>query len=129
MNNSLMVIYPYKHHDMWVFDDDATGLVQEPFVMGIPEILEELHRIAAVDHPETGFRLIFSATPFPSYQLKGTWFKEEQGGNWYRTSDGREGWLCPALFKYFPTAPAEIFIRVETLKEPLKKKKSLWPWF
>jgi hypothetical protein len=24
-----------------------------------------------------------------------------------------EGWLCPALLKYFPTAPREIYIKVE----------------
>jgi hypothetical protein len=24
-----------------------------------------------------------------------------------------EGWLCPALFKYFPQAPAEIHVRAE----------------
>jgi hypothetical protein len=27
-----------------------------------------------------------------------------------------EGWLCPALFKYFPTAPKTIFVKVEELK-------------
>lgn len=129
MTNSIMVICPYKHHDTWVFDDEATGLVQEPFVMGIPEILEELHRRAGVEHPETGFRLLFSATPFPSYQLKGTWFKEEFGGNWYMTDDGQEGWLCPALFKYFQDAPKELFIRVETLKGSSVKKKSWYDWF
>jgi hypothetical protein len=24
-----------------------------------------------------------------------------------------EGWLCPALFKYFPSAPREIYVKVE----------------
>ena len=26
---------------------------------------------------------------------------------------GLEGWLCPALFKYFKTAPREIYVRAE----------------
>ena len=30
--NAINVIWPYKHHGMWVFDDARVGLVQEPFV-------------------------------------------------------------------------------------------------
>jgi len=26
-----------------------------------------------------------------------------------------EGWLCPALFRYFPSAPREIYVNVEPL--------------
>ena len=40
--NSIMVLKPYKWEGMWVFDDDRTGLVREPFVAGVPEILEAL---------------------------------------------------------------------------------------
>lgn len=116
-----MVLYPYLHYGTWVFDDEATGLVREAFVMGIPAILEDLHQRENIQHPETGFRLLFSANPFPSYQVKGSWLREESGGNWYRTEDGKEGWLCPALFKYFPSAPENIYIRAETLNEPLQK--------
>ena len=36
--NSIMVVKPYKWEGMWVFDDDKTGLVREPFVAGVPEI-------------------------------------------------------------------------------------------
>ncbi len=40
--NSIMVVVPYKWGGMWVFDDEKTGLVREPFVAGVPEILEAL---------------------------------------------------------------------------------------
>ena len=30
--NAINVIWPHKHHGMWVFDDARVGLVQEPFV-------------------------------------------------------------------------------------------------
>jgi hypothetical protein len=40
--NSIMVVKPYKWEGMWVFDDETTGLVREPFVAGVPEILESL---------------------------------------------------------------------------------------
>jgi len=119
-----MVLYPYLHYGTWVFDDEATGLVKEAFVMGVPEILEDLHRKEGIEHPETGFRLFFSDNPFPSHQIKATWLREEGNGNWYRTEDGKEGWLCPALFKYFRTAPEHLYLRAETLHEPLKKSKN-----
>jgi hypothetical protein len=39
----------------------------------------------------------------------------EYGGNWYRWPDkGMEGWLCPALFKYFDQAPTELFVSVSS---------------
>ena len=32
------------------------------------------------------------------------------GGNWYDSPDlDIEGWLCPALFKYFEVAPERIY--------------------
>lgn len=34
MNNAIKVISPYKYNEMWVFDDETTGLVREPFVSG-----------------------------------------------------------------------------------------------
>src|SRR5947207_6447443 len=38
-----------------------------------------------------------------------------------------EGWLCPALFRYFPSAPREIYVKVEPLKsfQPCNKSPSL----
>lgn len=65
----------------------------------------------------SGFRLLFSAAPFPGYQRKLTWLRDESGGNWYRSDRPKsEGWLCPALFRYFEQAPAEIFVKAETLR-------------
>ena len=29
-----------------------------------------------------------------------------------------EGWLCPALFKYFDKAPSEIYVKAEPKTEP-----------
>jgi hypothetical protein len=40
--NSIMVIFPYKHQGTWVFDDEATGLVREPFVAGIDTMIDHL---------------------------------------------------------------------------------------
>jgi hypothetical protein len=112
MANALMVIRPYKSGGVWAFDDADAGLLREPFVAGIPEIIE-----AAVRHipdAEEGFTLIFSASPFPGQQLELEWLREEYGGNWYRwTATGQEGWLCPALFKYFDTAPRRLYAQAQ----------------
>ena len=39
MSNQIMVIFPYLYEDTWVFDDRDTGLEKEPFVCGIPEMI------------------------------------------------------------------------------------------
>jgi hypothetical protein len=38
------------------------------------------------------------------------WRRTDLGGNWYYSRDlGIEGWLCPALFRYFEAAPERIY--------------------
>jgi hypothetical protein len=113
--NSLFVIAPYRYNGMWVFDDPAVGLVREPFVSGIDRMIDEL--VAKIPAAGNGFRLIFSPTPFPGYEAKLEWRREEFGGNWYFSANyGIEGWLCPALFKYFKEAPRELYARAEPLR-------------
>jgi hypothetical protein len=63
-----MVIHPYKYDEMWVFDDEKVGLIQEPFVSGADEIIERM--VTQIPNAESGFSLIFSGSPFPGYQLK-----------------------------------------------------------
>ncbi|MCA9073274.1 MAG: hypothetical protein KDA84_30330 [Planctomycetaceae bacterium] len=114
MPNQILAIAPYwlDEIETWVFDDEAVDLVQEPFVSGVPEMIDDL--VADIPNARHGFRLLFSMEPFPGYQRKLTRLKEEYGGWWYR-SDGpnAEGWLCPALFRYFDEAPTEIFVKSE----------------
>ena len=111
--NSIFVIQPYRFAGTWVFDDEQRDLKAEPFVMGVPEILDEA--VKDIPNAESGFRLLFSAQTFPKYTLKVTWIRQDGVGNWYRMDDGREGWLCPALLRYFETAPKEIYAKVEPL--------------
>jgi uncharacterized protein DUF6717 len=110
--NSLRVIAPYIWEGMWVFDDARVGLDREPFVSGADDIIDLL--VADIPKAEGGFRLIFSDVPFPSHQVTVEWRREESGGNWYYSpAHDKEGWLCPALMKYFPHAPMRIYIRAE----------------
>jgi hypothetical protein len=112
MDNALMVIFPYYYENTWVFDDPDVDLVKEPFVFGVPEMIDDL--VKNIPNAKQGFKLIFSKSPFPSYQRKLTWIRGEYEGNWYTISGEEEGWLCPALFKYFNKAPKVIYVKAES---------------
>jgi len=107
--NQIQLIAPYwlDSAGTWVFDDPEVGLVREPFVSGIPEMIDDL--VADIPDARKGFRMLFSVGPFPGFQRKLVWLRADMGGNWYRLEEPeqREGWLCPALFRYFDAAPAE----------------------
>jgi len=107
-----MVIAPYKYEGMWMFDDSAVGLHREPFVAGIDTMIDGL--VANIQNADRGFRAIFSAAPFPGYDVKLEWRRADSGGNWYYSGQfNMEGWLCPAMFKYFSAAPREIYVKAE----------------
>jgi hypothetical protein len=114
MANAIMIIKPYKAHGTWVFDDEKHGLTQEPFVAGIPEMIDRL--TSNIHNAQKGFRLTFSANAFPGHTNKFELLRTESGGNWYRDpTNNSEGWLCPALFHYFKGAPKVIYARADAL--------------
>lgn len=50
----------------------------------------------------------------PGYQIHVTWVREEMEGNVYHWAErDMEGWLCPALMKYFDEAPKEIYFQAK----------------
>jgi hypothetical protein len=113
--NAILIIAPYEYQGTWVFDDAAAGLTREPFVAGIPEMIDVL--VEDVPDAKAGFRLLFSAREFPGFQKKLTWARSDGSGNYYRLEEPpMEGWICPALFKYYETAPEELFVRAEPLR-------------
>jgi hypothetical protein len=112
VNNSIFVIKPYKWEGLWVFDDANVGLVKEPFVGGADTMIDIA--TAHLPNAEKGFVAVFSANTFPNAQIVLEWAREDGGGNVYRWKDKeREGWLCPALFRYFSEAPAKLYIQVK----------------
>ena len=71
--------------------------------------------VAHIPDAREGFRLTFSAGPFPGYQKRFDRVREEMGGNYYRMEGSEmEGWLCPALLKYFEEPPKEIYVQVKS---------------
>jgi hypothetical protein len=117
--NQINVIAPYwlEVAQTWVFDDPAAGLMQEPFVSGVPAMIDDLVR--GFSDPRSGFRLLFSLEPFPGVHRRIDLLREEYGGHWYRDADsGLEGWLCPALQRYFTHPPQHIYVRAEPIVRP-----------
>ena len=115
-SNSIFVIAPYWFNGTWVFDDSAAGLKREPFVGGVPEMINVL--VKDIPDAKNGFRLTFSARPFPGHQYKLDWLRGDTTGNWYKLSDPpMEGWICPAMFRYYGEAPKTLYVKADSAKE------------
>ena len=115
--NQIMLIKPYFFEGMetWAFDDWDVELMHEPFVEGIPEMIDDF--VKDIPNAKKGFKLLFSGSPFPGYQRVLEKLRPEFDGCWYRDpSNGLEGWLCPAMFRYFKVAPDKIYLKAEKLK-------------
>lgn len=84
--------------------------------MGIPDMINDL--VGDIPDARQGFRLLFSPSPFPGFQRRIEWVRDDMEGNWYRADEPpMEGWLCPALFKYFDKAPRELYVRAEVINQ------------
>lgn len=130
----MLTIYPYRYDflgsecgwdsNVWVFDDEANGLKEEGFVLGMSEMIQRLVDQLEIPDAEKGFALSFSDQPFDGHHVELEWFDNEeyQGykGNWYQgevMGEQMKGWLCPALFHYFSEAPAHIYVKADPLPE------------
>lgn len=81
-------------------DDAAVALVREPFV-GCADTMIDV-ATAHLPNAEKGFVAVFSAGYFPDAQIVLERVRAEGGGNVYCWAEkGMEGWLCPALLRYF----------------------------
>jgi hypothetical protein len=109
--NAINVIAPYRHLGMWVFDDPRAGLVQEPFVAGVDNMIDRV--VADLHDADHGFTMIFSGSPFPGHQFRLDWRRADSSGNWYYSAElDMEGWLCGALLRYFREAPQELYVQI-----------------
>jgi hypothetical protein len=104
-------IVPYKYGSELVFDQEEYGLIKEPLIEGVPEILYELCERHNVSSEK--FDLYFSDEPFEGFQLVADKLREYGGGFWYQIG-AKEGWLCPAMFFYFDSVPKNIYFKVES---------------
>jgi len=112
MQNAVFSIRPYRYQNMWVFDDERVALVKEPFVMGIPAIIDRA--VAHLPNAAEGFTVLFNSTGLPEADIVLRKLHEDAGGNWYESeATGMKGWLCPALYKYYSVAPDRLFVKIQ----------------
>ena len=110
--NALLVIEPYRTGGTWRFDEPRLHLQGEPFVQGMPEMIDKM--VEGIPGSDQAVRLIFSQRQFPGHQHRIDRRAEQDGGNWYHSDQYQmDGWLCPALFRFFPRAPRHIYVRAE----------------
>lgn len=107
-------IMPYQLADgAWVFDDARVDLLHEPLLRGTDRLIEAATAAVGIADPGEGFRLRFADSPFDGWQYRVDFLAAdaELGGNWYFSPDfDIRHWLCPALFLYYPEAPASIYV-------------------
>jgi hypothetical protein len=118
-SNSILLIRPYYSGGFWVFDDERTGLLAEPFVAGAGVLIDyQLNQMGIRKEAKSVFAAVFSTLPFPGHHLQLTFRRFDQMGSVYavenkpdfRSSYGsNEVWLCPALNLYFKDSPANLF--------------------
>lgn len=124
----MFTIEPYWQHNAWVFDDKRVGLLAEPLVGNINMMVDrmliektkgahspESRAHALKIHRETpNFRLTFTDTaPADNNALKLNLLRTDaSGSDYYCSKYNLEGWLCPALFLYYPKAPKSIYATV-----------------
>jgi len=112
MSNAMMSIKIYRYCDTWAFTDISRDLQDEPFVCGIPEIIDYFIEKFSDSKKET-HRIIFSARNFPLSHGKLVKEGMESGGAWYSYENRAKGWLCPATLKFFDQHPDELYVRFE----------------
>lgn len=118
-----MTIYPYLIGPVWVFDDEKTSLKEEAFVCGMSEMISRMIDAKNIPNAGQGFQMAFSDEPFDGHDVELRWLRADEPnsvmcGNWYSgTIAGQEmeGWLCPALFCFFSTAPPRLFVKADQL--------------
>lgn len=106
--NQINVIYPYRTKGGWSFDDEEVELQGEPFVEGVPELIDSV--VGKVNN----FTAFISKDLIPDFTLvlhKVLNVKEE---GWYKV-DTQENpvWLCPATLKYFENYPEKIYVKIK----------------
>jgi len=114
--NEIHTICPYKWMGMWVFDDPRVDLRMEAFIAGADTFIDVSLLKLGIKGGEDGFRATFSATPFPGHQFTLVKMGKDRGGTVYLAAEsGVEGWLCPALLRYFQKPPDRIYTQFECL--------------
>lgn len=111
-SNSFPTGTDHAHDDLPVFDRSSLG-----------EMISRMIETKKIPNAAQGFAMTFGDEPFDGVDAELHWLRADEpnsimGGNWYSAviaGQEMQGWLCPALFCFFPTAPPRLFVRADQL--------------
>jgi len=83
MSNAMLCIEIYKFNGTWCFTDKDRELLHEPFVLGIPEIINKALEDQNIYEDNKNYRILFAAREFPACHGVLMRQNEEMGGAWY----------------------------------------------
>lgn len=113
-SNALFIIQPYKALGTWVFDDESRHLLREPFVLGVPAMIDQ--KLSQKGITGDQFNLVFTSGILPNADAVLVKENDLSEGAWYNLKDTTQnGWLCPALMQYFDDAPETISILINPI--------------
>ena len=72
-----ITIYPYQYEDIWVFDDENTGLKEEAFIRGASEMISRIVDAKQIPNAGRGFALTFSDQEFEGKDTELEWIRSE----------------------------------------------------
>lgn len=114
--NQINTIYPYRTKTGWAFDDEDVDLKAEPFIAGIPQIIDSI----VGDSDEFTAHISHSIIPdFTGHLMKLDEKEMKSEGcvpdtGWYKLEGTEQiGWLCPATLKYFKDYPDSIYFKIQ----------------
>jgi hypothetical protein len=131
MANALLTLEIYRHAGTWCFTDNERDLLHEPFVLGIPEMINTIIKDKYSFVENSTYRVTFSSNPFPQTKFYLLQHESESGGCWYslqkinelvtHTDKTLTGWLCPVTLKFFSAFPPEIYVDIHLSPETMSK--------
>lgn len=118
MPNKLFTLSAFFKDGLWMFNDPRRDIYEEPFIAGADIMFDVMSK--RIDRPEINFCFIlFANAPLPTCDVHAKHLKPDgYGGHVYCVKQftdqliGFEFWLCPALLKFFPEAPKDLFVKV-----------------
>lgn len=137
----MFFISAYRQGKTWLFDDEARGILREPFVMGASELIQKYLNKKGIKKRKN-VPLVFSNQEFPNAEVILTctekcyptrlvgYTKKLVAGRmvdvsvrepdttasatsaWYTDQEGDKCWLCPAQIKFFGEVADKIYAKI-----------------
>lgn len=121
MGNALFSLNAYVKNGIWMFDDESRDIKEEPFVAGA-DVMFDLMSGRSADESIDSCNIIFGPTPIPDYDVHATLIGADGfDGHYYNVAEfnsfksveGFDFWLCPALLAFFYEAPENIYVKIK----------------